>query len=239
MRWTSLQRLTPCAALLATLTLSFTFAVADDKKEDEGFTPIFNGKDLTGWKIVLQKNANPARTWQVKDGTLVCTGRPHGFCYTDKSYKNYVVKFEWKYKRPENLNNDEKFTGTSGLLVHIQEPTKSAVQNTVWPRCVEVHCANQTHGKTFTLGCCEGKYVFDPDAQREVRKPVGDWNVTEVVCKDGTISVTLNGTEVATGKGELKEGPFGFQSDGAEIHLRNIRVKELADPVGGDNCNKR
>jgi hypothetical protein len=227
MRRTTPRLLTACAALLAGLALSLAPAVADDKKQDEGFTPVFNGKDLTGWKTVLGEDGDPAKTWRVENGTLVCTGTPHGFCYTDKSYKNYVLKFDWKFRRPAFLHNDEKFTGRSDLLVHIQRPTEPAVPNTVWPRCVAVLGTNQEHGKIFTLGGCEGRYVFTPGALSKVRKPVGEWNATEVVCKDGTITTKLNGDKVGTGRGELKEGPFGFQSGGAEIQFKNIRVKEL------------
>ena len=34
-------------------------------------------------------------------------------------------------------------------------------------------------------------------------------------------------SKVATGKGELKEGPIGIQSEGAELHLKNIRIKVM------------
>jgi hypothetical protein len=227
MRRTTLRSLTLCAALLAGLALSLAPAVADDKKEDEGFTPVFNGKDLTGWKTVLGEDADPARTWLVKNGMLVCTGTPHGFCYTERAYRNYVVRFDWQFRRPDFLHDDAKFTGRSGMLMHIQRPMEPAVPNTVWPKCVAVLGTNQEHGKLFTLGCCPGKWVFSPKALADVRRPVGDWNDTEVTCKGGSITVKVNGAKVATGTGELTEGPFGFQSDGAEIHFKRIRVKEL------------
>jgi hypothetical protein len=47
------------------------------------------------------------------------------------------------------------------------------------------------------------------------------------LCQDGAITAKINGTEVSSGKGPLTEGMIGFQSEGAEVHFRNIKVKEL------------
>jgi hypothetical protein len=56
---------------------------------------------------------------------------------------------------------------------------------------------------------------------------MGQWSTTEVTCKaDGTVIVKLNGVEVASGKGDITEGPIGFQSEGSEVHFRNIKIKE-------------
>jgi hypothetical protein len=212
--------------------VGFTLSVAaqdrkDDKKDDVGFTPLCNGKDLTGWKTVLEKNGDPAKVWQIKDGAVICTGTSHGFCYTEKSYKDFILKYDWKYQRPAILDEEDRFTGGGGVFIHIQNPEKAAVKNSIWPRCVAIECKNKEHGKISCVGGSEGRYEFSPGELRKYRKPVGEWNTTEVTCKDGKITVKVNGAEVASGHCNLKQGPFGFLSDGAEICLRNIRVKEL------------
>jgi hypothetical protein len=192
--------------------------------KEEGFQPLFNGKDLTGWKFFLaNKDADPATTWSVRDGIIICTGKPNGYFYTDKSYKNYVLRYDWKYQRPSGLVDDSKFTGNSGALVHIREPHK------VWPKCVEVQGMNRDHG--LLLGVAGVKLTgakFDRAAKDRATKPVGEWNTTEIVCKaDGSITAQINGTPVSSGTSPLTEGPIGFQSEGAEIHFRNIVLKEL------------
>ncbi|MCS6850002.1 MAG: DUF1080 domain-containing protein [Gemmataceae bacterium] len=189
--------------------------------DDDGFTPLFNGKDLTGFKTILKGDGDPAKTWTVRDGVIICSGSPAGYFYTDKSYKNYVLRFDWRYARPANLADDKAFKGNSGLLVHIQGEHK------VWPRCVEVQGMNADHGRIFAIGGAKGQYTVNKEAQAKAIKPVGEWNTTEVICKDGEITSKVNGIEVSTGKGELTEGPIGWQSEGAEIHFRNIRIKEL------------
>jgi hypothetical protein len=72
----------------------YQVAAAADKDED-GFQALFNGKDFTGWKTFLPKNEDPDKTWSIKDGEIVCTGHPNGYFYTEKPYKNYVIRYEW------------------------------------------------------------------------------------------------------------------------------------------------
>jgi hypothetical protein len=219
MRKTVLRGVLLTAAVLAAAALA---APADDKK-DEGFTPLFNGKDFTGWKFELaKKDADPAKTWSVQEGVIVCTGKPAGYFYTEKSFKNYVLRFDWRYKRPAGLTDDKDFRGNSGCLVHIQPPQK------VWPKCVEVQGMNRDHGMLLAVsGAKVNDKKFDAGKLAEVRKPVGEWNTTEVLCKDGEVTAKVNGSQVSSGKSDLTEGAIGFQSEGAEIHFKNILIKEM------------
>jgi hypothetical protein len=198
-------------------------ASAADKDNAAGFKDLFNGKDLAGWKTQLPKDADPAKTWSVREGVIICTGKPNGYFYTDKSYKNYVLVYDWRYERPATLQDDSTFTGNSGCLVHIQEPHK------VWPKCIEVQGMNRDHGLLIGVsGIKLSGAKFDRETKNKVTKPVGAWNTTEIICKaDGSIVAKINGTEVSSGKSDLTEGPIGFQSEGAEIHFRNIKIKEL------------
>jgi hypothetical protein len=209
---------------LLSLALGLTLldaAPAEGDKADDGFKPLFNGKDFDGWKFVLsRKDADPDKTWTIKDGVIVCTGKPHGYFHTEKSYKNYTLRYDWKYARPKGLTDEEKFDGNSGALIHIQKPHK------VWPKCVEVQGMNREHGNTFGVGGAKGKFKFDKQALLDVRKPVGEWNTTEIICDGGAITAKVNGKQVCTGKGELEEGQIGFQSEGAKIYFRNIKIKE-------------
>jgi hypothetical protein len=225
MRLTSLLRYLTLAALLAGTILLGTATAAD--KKNEGFTDLFNGKDLTGWKAFMAKHADPAKTWSVKDGMIVCTGRPNGFLYTDGSYKNYIIEYDWRYKRPANLADDKKFMGNSGCLVDIQDPEKPAMSG-VWPECCEVQGMNRDHGLLLFIPRKIGKGTFDRAAKDKAVKPVGEWNTTEITCKDdGSISAKINGIPVSEGKGKLTEGHIGFQSEGAEIYFRNIKIKQI------------
>ncbi len=222
----ALRSLLACAALLAAATLG---ATADDKKGDDGFKPLFNGKDLTGWRTFLDpklKDVKPDDIWSVKEGVLICTGKANdkqvnGYFHTEKSYKNYVIRYDWLYKRPEKVEDEEKFLGNSGLLIHIQG------ENKIWPKCIEVQGMNRDHGKIIPVSGAKATSEFDREALKKVRKPIGEWNTTEATVQDGNIIAKVNGVKVDSGKGDLMEGQIGFQSEGAEIHFRNIKIKEL------------
>jgi hypothetical protein len=211
-----MKRICVVVALLAAVVMW----LGSSRAGESGFKDLFNGKNFEGWKFELGK-ADPEKTFKVEKSIIVVSGRPNGYFYTDKSYKNYILRFDWRYKRPKGLEDDEKFGGNSGLLVHIQEPHK------VWPKCVEVQGMNKEHGRIFAIGGASGKFSFNAKALKDARKPVGEWNTTEVLVKDGAITSKVNGTPIASGKGELSVGPFGFQSEGAEIHFKNIKIKVL------------
>ncbi len=194
---------------LAALVLLAQGVQAQEK--EKGFKQLFNGKDLTGWKTILRGDADPSKTFLVKDDMIVVTGRPNGYFYTDKSYKNYVLRFDWKFSKP----------GNSGLLVHIQGDHR------VWPKCVEVQGHLNSHGHIFAIGGAKGQFKTDRKAQKEAIEGAGVWHTTEVISQDGMLTSKINGTQISTGKGNITEGPFGFQSEGTELHFKNIRIKIL------------
>jgi hypothetical protein len=158
----------PRVAILV-LGLGLLFGVQPGGAAEDGFVKIFNGKDLSGLKIVPESAKD---TFKAEDGVLKVSGKPNGYFYTEKSYKNFVVRFEWRY--PEKAGN-------SGLLVYIQPPHK------VWPKCVEVQGAYGSHGQIFAIGGAKGKYTDDKDARKKALKPHQEWNTTEVVSMNGKL----------------------------------------------------
>ena len=57
---------------------------------------LFNGKDLSGWDDV---NTSPD-TWHVKDGILICKGKPIGVMRSEKQYENFLLHVEWRHMEP-------------------------------------------------------------------------------------------------------------------------------------------
>ena len=72
---------------VAAVSLSAASATAEEKAED-GFRPLFNGKDLSGWVPV---NTAPS-TWSVRDGMIVCSGQPTGELRTERMYQNFIME---------------------------------------------------------------------------------------------------------------------------------------------------
>jgi hypothetical protein len=209
---------------MATLAICFCVGIvfsvsvrAEDK--EEGFTPLGNGKDMSPFKLV----GGSEDTWKVDGNVIKCSGKPAGYFATSQSYKNYSCRFDFKYPRPAGLEDDSKFEGNSGYLIHITGDHK------IWPKSIEVQGQNKTAGTIFAIsGAKAVKAKDDSAARKKALKPVGEWNSIEIISKDGALTAILNGTKVCESEaGDVTEGPIGFQSEGAEIHFRNLRIKEF------------
>ena len=205
--------------------LLLAFVSAANAGDDKGFKPLFNGKNLKGWKMTLRDTdkGDPKTVFSVKDGEIQVSGDPWGYIYTDKSYKNYILRYSWTFPK----NQPDKSTMNTGLLLHIQEPHK------VWPKSVEPQGRYKDHGKIYFPGWAKDdkgvkESEFDEAAQKKALKASDEWNTTEATVKgDGSIEVRINCVPVAKGKTALTSGPIGFQSEGARIHFKDITIKML------------
>mgnify|MGYP001770731280 CR=1 FL=1 len=210
---------------LALVGLSMTVFWCVTKAADDGFTPLFNGKDFTGFGYILADGRkgtdfSTVDTWRIENGTIVCSGKPNGYFYTLKSYRNYHLRFQARFAPTKE--NPESVQLNSGYLVHIQGEHK------VWPTCVEVQGLNRDMCNIFDIGGLKGgKYTNDAQARKRVRKPLGEWNTIEIISDNGHLTSKLNGTVIGHGTAPVREGPIGWQSEGAEIHFRDIAIKLL------------
>jgi hypothetical protein len=185
---------------------------------DDDFKPLVKGDDPLQFELV---KIGPD-TIKIVDGEVRISGQPNGYFATKGSYRNYVLSFDWKYDRPERLESDAKFEGNSGVLIHIQPPHK------VWPQCIEAQLYNKDAGRTFAINGSKFDGKPDPAAQKRAIKPVGEWNEEEITCKDGSITCKINGIEVCRGTGASPDrGSIGWQSEGAPIRFRKLRIKVL------------
>lgn len=213
---------------LAIATLAGLLAAAPQEDEKD-FAPLFNGKDHTGFKFFFakKKDHDPAQTYKIVDGTIQCSGKPFGYMYTEKKYKNFVMRWEWKFVKPEGLTDDMKYGGNSGYLLSIQEIDGSVYGD--WPKTLELQGRWKDVAQVFALGI-KAKSKSDKEAREKARKPLGEWNTYEIKSTDEMITATVNGvkiTEVTEYDFKGKPGHIGFQSEGGEIHWKNIRIKEL------------
>ena len=182
-------------------------------EEEEGFTPLGNGKDMTPFVIV---GGSPS-TWSVAGDVIKCTGKPNGYFATRKPYGDCILRLDFKY--PDKAGN-------SGYLMNITGKHK------VFPKCVEVQGLYASVCAIFPLGGAKGpRPKVDSAARKRALKPHDEWNSIEIISRGGALTAILNGVKVCESEPYgLKKGPIGFQSEGAEIHFRNIRIKELAGP---------
>jgi hypothetical protein len=197
----------------------------DQDEASQGAVPIFNGQDFQGWRFHLGEEGNDNNgAMTIKDGTVICPGQPRGYLYTDRSYSDYIIAYEWAFDRPDDLEVDSLFRGNSGCLVHMGE--KNALG--IWPRSIEVQGQHRRAGLILPIPRdvkCETSY--DLKAYYGTINPVGQWSTMTIDVRGGDMLIRVNGIQVSTvSKSELTIGPIGLQSEGAPIRWRNIMILE-------------
>jgi hypothetical protein len=201
------------------------------------FRDLFNGKDLTGWVNVNTDE----KTWTVRDGVLVCSGRPIGVMRSEKQYENFLLHIEWMHTEPGG--NSGVFAWCDGL----PDP-RNRLPNGVEIQMLELDWVklNTREGRTPPIAYVHGelfgvngvKTVPDnPRGERSMSvenrcKGRGEWNTYDVVAVDGVIKLAVNGKFVnGISRSTKKKGYLCLESEGAEIHFRNIRILELPPGV--------
>jgi len=202
------------------------------------FRELFNGKDLSGWVNVNTDDD----TWTVRDGLLVCSGHPIGVMRSEKQYENFILHIEWRHMEPGG--NSGVFVWSTGTVPEGKRlPTGLEVQmlELDW---VNLHKGSDgtlppiayVHGELFGAG----GLTATPDNPRGSRsksienrcKGKGEWNVYDVVCVDGVAKLAVNGKFVnGISNASVKKGYLCLESEGAEIHFRNIQIMELPPGV--------
>ena len=189
-----------------------TFEVAKEERRD-GFKPLFNGKDLEGWK---PRNKGARQSWSVQNGALVNTVEKdqHGTdLISEDKFKDFVIRYE--YIVPKGSN--------SGLYLSGRH---------------EIQIADDTDRKAPAPGSNGGLYNTAAPVMFASRKP-GDWQEVEAQIKGNIVTVYMNGIKIhdkivaykATGSeldANLKDpGPIMLQGDHGAVAFRNIRIKKL------------
>jgi hypothetical protein len=227
-------------SLLACIALAgVTGTAGGPRVQDDGFTRLFNGKDLSGW-VYGTRNGAPNKSgkgYQVENGVLFTTREDGGNLFTEKEYADFVLRFE--VKLTENANNGigirAPLEGDAAYVgMEIQVLDDSGSQYTKLQPA-------QYHGSVYQMF----------PAERGHQKPVGEWNVEEITARGRRITVVLNGvTIVDANLDDVKDeavlakhrnlnapegsrgianskGHIGLLGHGARVEFRNIRIKEL------------
>ncbi|MCE9531708.1 MAG: DUF1080 domain-containing protein [Planctomycetes bacterium] len=222
---------------LGVLCLFAALPLAAEDKREEGFVPLFNGKDLTGFVNV---NCHP-NTFFVKDGMLVTTGKPTGFLRTEKQYENFIAEFEWMHvpDAPDKVGNSGFFVWGDSLPA-IGSPFTKGIEvqvlvNLTYTDKKSGAVTASSHGDIFSIwgATClpdrphpTGGLRCIPSENRA--KGANEWNHYRVEAIDGVIKLAVNGKFVSgVSKCNPRKGYLAFESEGSECRFKNIKIKEL------------
>jgi hypothetical protein len=190
----------------------------------EGFVPLFNGRDMTGW-------TGNTTGYHAQDGKMICDPtKAGGNVYTADEYSDFTVRFEFKLAPGANnglgirapLSGDAAYVGMEIQILDDSHPKYAGLQ------------PYQFHGSVYGT----------VPAKRDCLKPVGEWNSEEVTAKGRQVTVKVNGKTIVDADIDkastpqtmdhrdhpgLKrdKGHIGFLGHGDYLEFRNIRIKTL------------
>lgn len=213
-----------CLLLLALVLGALPATHAADKDISEGFQPLFNGKDLSGWKVFGGK----MDVWGAENGILFVNGKGGGWLMTEQEYADFELRLE--YKVPVE--------GNSGVAL------RSPLTGQVHFQGIEIQILDDPWYKVNYKGLkptqLTGSIYDVVPPSKDATKPAGTWNQFRILAKGRRLTVELNGTTIvdanldehkdrtAQHPGLLRtKGRLGLQSHDGRVEFRNLYVKPL------------
>jgi hypothetical protein len=205
------------------LLMAFCLLLAAGETEAQKEEKLFNGKNLSKWKFVVDKNSEPADSvFSVRNGVINVKGTL-GYMYTKKKYSDYVLHVEWRW--PEEATN-------SGIFLLIEDAKNP------FPNGIECQLAAGRAGDLVLLGGANlNEYKAPPEgrpafpvirkAAESSEKSPGEWNQASILVKKGVITVYINGVLQNSATSPLTEGHIGLQSEGKTVQFRNVTLTGL------------
>jgi hypothetical protein len=212
------------------MALSATVFAADEVKAPDGFVPLFNGKDLSGWKGLVEDPEKRAAMspdelakkqaeadqkmrehWRVENGEIHFDGKGDSLC-TAKDYSDFEMLVDWKIEAG----------GDSGIYlrgtpqVQIWDYTKNPVGSG--------GIYNNQKNPSVPLKCAD--------------KPIGEWNSFRIKMVGEKVSVWLNDVLVVDNvtmenywnrsKPIYPSGQLELQNHNSPLYFKNVFVKDLS-----------
>lgn len=192
---------------------------------------LLTSANLETWEFVTAKPESTANVCKTSaDGVISIAGKPIGYLATRKTYRSYSMHFEWRWPQEAKGSN-------GGVLLHI---SSAPAHGTSWPVCLQMQL-KMDHAGDFLpmdtahfaepLSTAAGAKVplLEKKAASNEVKP-GAWNVGDIVCRDGKVTVKINGLQQNEVTGcAPSAGRIGFQLEGAPFDLRNVQIVPLKE----------
>lgn len=230
--------------ILTLIIISFKGKAEDriikpQEKPKEDWISLFDGKTLKGWHLF--NNTSEIKTWKIEDGALVCLGGKgpggSGDIFTDRSFADFELRWVWKVDKGSN----------SGIFYHVIEDPKykRAIETAPEYQIIDDINYPSKLEDSQKAGADYGMYT---PSENKLLKPIGEWNTSRIIFKNGHVEHWLNDVRIIKFKawnkdwtkrktegkwkdypdyGMSAEGLIGLQDHGNKAYFKNIEIREL------------
>jgi hypothetical protein len=203
-------------------------------------TPLFDGKDLSGWEADVparDTDKNAPDSFVVRGGMLVSLGKPEGHLLTKQAYRDYRLEVEYRFPGKG---------GNCGILVHASRPR---ALYKMFPQSIEVQMNSGDAGDFW----CIQENIEVPDMEKRrprkagekwggaegdarrilnltdgSEKPLGQWNTMVIEARERSVTVWVNGDRVNDGfNATADRGRIAIQAEGTEVEFRRVEIGPL------------
>ena len=188
---------------------------------------LFNGQDLSGWVFVTDENSqeDASQTFTSSDGLIRISGQPFGYMRTEQKYSDFVLHTEWRWTAEP---------ADGGIFVMLQDGDQ------VWPTGLQCQMKGADMGVLMggiPIAGVEGRngfYMKRLDSMSQAEHAPGEWNETDITCRSGHVSVSINGILVNEADCEAQDGYIALQSEGGAMEFRTVCLLPVNETSGDD-----
>ena len=185
--------------LVAIGVLSLQLGCSAIGQVGDGWTTLFDGSSLDGWRVLGDAN------WELEDGAVQADSGA-GFLVTEDSYADFELSLEFWVNEPAN----------SGIFIRCADPASVTDRNSY-----EVNIYDTRADQTYRTGGIV--HIASPTS---VIDAGGRWNTYEITAHGPRLTVTLNGTRLVDVEDtQYAEGPIALQYGAGIVKFRNVRIK--------------
>ncbi|MEO7191423.1 MAG: DUF1080 domain-containing protein [Vicinamibacterales bacterium] len=213
------------AATCASVWVHVLSAQTSQPSSETGFVSLFDGRTLSGWKLVGQQGTG----YVVLDGTIVCPKDGGGNLFTEGEYADFTLRFEFKMEPGGNSGVGirapyEGDAAYQGMEIQILDDGHESYKGKIR--------SEQHHGSIYDVVPARTGYL----------KPAGEWNAEEIAANGRHIRVTLNDVIILDADLDTVREPavlarhpglarpsghIGFLGHGSRVEFRHVRIKPL------------
>jgi hypothetical protein len=204
----------------------------------EEWTPLFNGRDLAGWKA----DDEAKKHWTARDGVLDYDGKNKDL-WTEASYGDFELKLSWRFNGTPKPEEHPVFDADGNEVHGPDGKVKTQRMMDAGDSGVFLRGYRKAQANLFCYPCGSGEvweYRTDPKMPTDVRRacmpvkradrPPGEWNEMKITLIGNLLKVDLNGDVVipsARLPGLPDKGPIGLQHEFGTIQFKGLAIRAL------------